>query len=176
MVVAKNDLLTETEQQQVQQVVNQVVPSSVKTLYISQSQPESQLDLDMVMGINGAAEERIEQVHTHHDHHHDHGHDHEHAHDHFDSFVLNLGQFQPEDLQQALQQLLEQYNVFRVKGFVAVPNKPMRQVIQVVGKRQDSHFDRLWQEGESRKTSLVFIGKQLDQAAIQAFLQQAQAS
>ena len=166
VVVSKQDLLQSHQQQQVQAVINQVVPENVKTLYVSQQQGNSTVDLEMLLGIEGAAEDRIEHVHTHHDHHHHHDHEHEHAHDHFDSFVLNFSGFDSEALQQRIAQLLQDYNIFRVKGFVAIPNKPMRQVLQVVGKRQDCHFDRLWQPQEIKQTSLVFIGKSLDQQVI----------
>jgi cobalamin biosynthesis protein CobW len=37
----------------------------------------------------------------------------------------------------------------------------MRQVIQAVGQRLESHFDRLWGADEARRTSLVMIGKHL---------------
>ena len=100
-------------------------------------------------------------MHTHHDHHHEHGDHHEHAHDHFDSCVIHLGEVDGERLQTALQELLSNQKIYRAKGFAALPNKPMRQVIQAVGQRLESHFDRLWVADEARRTSLVMIGKHL---------------
>ena len=49
----------------------------------------------------------------------------------------------------------------------------MRQVFQAVGKRLDTHFDRLWQPEEARQTQLVFIGKGINQAVITAALKNA---
>ncbi|MDI6835562.1 MAG: GTP-binding protein, partial [Rhizobiaceae bacterium] len=43
-------------------------------------------------------------------------------------------------------------------GFVDVPGKPMRLVIQAVGSRIDTYFDRPWAPGEKRETHLVVIG------------------
>ncbi|WP_197485865.1 GTP-binding protein, partial [Oleiphilus sp. HI0061] len=94
--------------------------------------------------IDAAAEERIEQIHNHHDHHHAHGEHHEHAHDHFDSFVIQIGEVDSDKIQAAIQNVVSDFNIFRVKGFAALPGKPMRQVLQAVGKRLDSYFDRPW--------------------------------
>jgi cobalamin biosynthesis protein CobW len=44
----------------------------------------------------------------------------------------------------ALTQLVVQHGILRVKGFAAIPNKPMRLLIQGVGTRFDKHFDRAW--------------------------------
>ena len=87
VVVSKNDLLDEAAREAVKGVIDGRVSDAVKTAYISHGEAE----LEILMGIESAAEERINHVHNHHDHHHDHGAHHEHAHDHFDSFVITLG-------------------------------------------------------------------------------------
>ena len=171
VVVSKNDLLGNEQRVAVEQVVDAKVPQAVKTTYIS----NGEAPLEVLMGIEAAAEERIEQVHTHHDHHHEHGEHHEHAHDHFDSFVLKLGEVDGTDLQNRLQALISEHNIFRAKGFAAIPGKPMRQVIQAVGERIDSHFDRPWGADEQRLSHLVIIGKGLDQQLIERELQGAEA-
>jgi len=162
VVVSKNDLLDEQQRQQVQKTISQCVPDSVKTTYIHQGS----IPLDVILGLNSAAEEQINQLHTHHDHHHEHSEHHEHAHDHFDSHVITLGTVDDKKLLSVLQHLLSQHKIYRIKGFVALPNKPMRQVIQVVGERIDVHFDRLWQADETAETRLVFIGKKLDKQVL----------
>ena len=169
VVVSKNDLLNEAERAKVEAVISHEVPNTVKTVYIENGEAA----LDMLLGIDAATEERINQVHNHHDHHHAHGEHHDHAHDHFDSFVVKLGEVQSELLQQALTQLVEEHNIYRIKGFAAVNGKPMRQVFQVVGKRLDRYFDRLWHADEIRQTQLVFIGKGINQAMIEDALNDA---
>jgi cobalamin biosynthesis protein CobW len=67
-----------------------------------------------------------------------------------------------EDLLQHLQILIKNHTIYRIKGFAAVPNKPMRQVVQAVGGRIEMYFDRLWQADETPQTQLVVIGKNLD--------------
>ncbi|CAH0993386.1 hypothetical protein SIN8267_03535 [Sinobacterium norvegicum] len=172
VVVSKNDLLLDEQRQLVEEIVQNKVPAAVKTCYTS----NGEASLEMLIGLDAEAEQRIEQVHTHHDHHHDHGAHHDHAHDHFDSFVVSLGEVDGDKLQAVLQDLLTQQTIFRAKGFAALPNKPMRQVLQAVGERLDVHFDRLWAANEMRQTNLVFIGKQLDEAVVIAALQTAEAT
>jgi cobalamin biosynthesis protein CobW len=167
VIVSKNDLLSDSEREQVRNTIAARVPAAVKTAYVSHGDAQ----LDLLMGIEAAAEDRIEAIHNHHDHHHVHGEHHDHAHDHFDSFVLSVGEVDSDKLVATLRDLLERHNVYRIKGFVALPGKPMRQVLQAVGKRIDLHFDRLWQADEPRLTQLVFIGKHIHQDEFNAALQ-----
>ena len=185
VVVGKNDLLDEAQRARVEAVVSAKVPNSVKTIYTRQGDSadafmtqgkgtQSPLSLETIMGIDAATEQRIEAVATHHDHHHHHGEHHEHAHDHFDSFVIALEEVDSTKLQTVMKTLLSEHNIYRAKGFAAIPGKPMRQVIQAVGKRMDVHFDRLWQQDETRATHLVFIGKDLDKDLVTEALETAQ--
>jgi cobalamin biosynthesis protein CobW len=169
VVVTKNDLLDEAARARVQAIIAHKVPNTVKTVYIENGEAA----LDVLLGIDAATESRIDDVHNHHDHHHTHGAHHDHAHDHFDSFVVTLGEVQSDLLQETLSQLVEEHNIFRVKGFAAVHGKPMRQVFQVVGTRLDRYFDRLWQPEEVRKTQLVFIGKGITKEKIEGVLHDA---
>ena len=63
-----------------------------------------------------------------------------------------------KDLVRQLSPIIEQHDILRLKGFVAVAGKPMRLVVQAVGTRIDHYFDREWQAGESRQSRLVVIG------------------
>ncbi len=170
VVVSKNDLLSDEQRRQVESIVQARVPSAVKTIYISNGEAA----LDVVMGMEAAAEERIDSVHTHHDHHHDHGEHHDHAHDHFDSFVISLGEVDQDKIQSILKSLITQHTIYRAKGFAAIAGKPLRQVLQAVGQRLDAHFDRPWNNDESRKTQMVFIGKDLNKQVLADALQLAE--
>ena len=70
----------------------------------------------------------------------------------------------------ALRTLVQQHKIYRIKGFVALPGAAMRLVVQGVGTRFDSYFDRAWWADEARATQLVLIGAELDGAALQAQL------
>ncbi|MFP3435438.1 GTP-binding protein, partial [Paraburkholderia sp. SIMBA_061] len=84
--------------------------------------------------------------------------DHEHD-DDINSVQLILDEaFEPKPLMEQLQTLFHEAEIYRVKGFVNVPNKPMRLVVQGVGKHLDSFYDRAWENNEPRQTRLVVIG------------------
>jgi cobalamin biosynthesis protein CobW len=170
VIVSKNDLLTADERQTVEARVDQKVPEAVKVAFIE----EGNVPLELVMGVDAKAEDRIESIHTHHDHHHDHDHDHTHAHDHFDSHVIELGVVDHQKLQACLLELLKTQKIYRAKGFAAIDGKPMRQNIQAVGERVNVHFDRLWVEGETPKTQLVFIGKGISHDGLKEMLRAAE--
>ena len=65
---------------------------------------------------------------------------------------------------------MQEQEIYRIKGFVAVPQKPMRLVMQGVGKRFDQFYDRPWRAEELKQTRLVFIGRALDAAQIETRL------
>ena len=73
----------------------------------------------------------------------------------------------PEELEQRIKVCAVDHDILRVKGFVHVPGKDMRHVVQAVGARVQRYYDRPWVDGEARRTELVIIGEVgLDQAAI----------
>ena len=83
-----------------------------------------------------------------------------HDHDDFDSFVVRLGPIADADgFRARLSALIRAHDVLRVKGFLDVPGRDRRQVVQAVGDRVQQHFDRHWQPGEARTSRLVVIGK-----------------
>jgi cobalamin biosynthesis protein CobW len=101
-------------------------------------------------------------------------HDLEAAHDHddFESFVVALSAVTDSEAFLArLRAAIGGYGVLRLKGFVDLPGRDRRLVVQAVGDRLTQYFDRPWQAGEQRSTRLVVIGeKGLPRAAIAAAL------
>jgi len=96
----------------------------------------------------------------------------EHDHDDFVSFVVISGPVRDSDRFLArLRATIASHDVLRVKGFVDLPGRDRRQVVQAVGDRLQQHFDRPWRAGEKRETRLVVIGRKgLDRAAISTAL------
>ncbi|MDP5772349.1 cobalamin biosynthesis protein CobW [Pseudomonas aeruginosa] len=142
------------------------LPAAVKIVEASRGE----LPLPVLLGLNAEAELHIDGRPTHHDHEGHEDHDHEghedHDHDEFDSFHVDLPEVEEAALLEALGELVERHDILRIKGFAAIPGKPMRLLVQGVGKRFDRHFDRKWLADEVRSTRLVVIGQELDQAAI----------
>ena len=125
------------------------------------------LDPAVVLGLGAAAEDDLATRPSHHD-----GEDTEHGHEEFASFVLDLGGVaDPAALEARLRAVVGAHDILRVKGFIDVPGKAMRHVVQSVGARVQRYYDRPWRPDEARRSRLVVIGHHdLDQGAVAAAL------
>jgi cobalamin biosynthesis protein CobW len=160
VILNKADLVDTETQTQVRQLVQQELPRAVKLV----SSQYGKLDPTILLGFQAAVEDDLDSRPSHHDFEEDHDHD-----DEINSVHLVLDRpFYPDALRQCLASLVEQQEIYRIKGFVAVPQKPMRLVIQGVGNRFDQFYDRPWQPQEAQQTRLVFIGCALDAAQIKS--------
>lgn len=124
------------------------------------------IDPKVILGIEAAAEDDLAARPSHHD-----GED-DHEHDDFASVVIELPEIgDAEALIGAIQKLAREQNVLRVKGHIAIEGKPMRLLIQAVGERVRSQFDRPWGD-QARRSQLVVIGERgdIDEAAVRAGL------
>ena len=124
------------------------------------------IDPRIILGLNASAEDDLAARPSHHDGEADH------EHDDFNSVVIDLPEVtDPNLLSEAIRRLAREQHILRVKGYVAVVGKPMRMLVQAVGERVRSQFDRAW--GDAPRTSqLVVIAERqhIDQAAIRATL------
>ena len=59
-------------------------------------------------------------------------------------------------------------NFLRWKGILSFKNEPRRYVFQGVHMILDGDLQREWKPGEKRDSKLVFIGRDLDKAKLQA--------
>ena len=117
---------------------------------------EGRIDPRLILGLNAAAEDDLAARPSHHD-----GHD-DHEHDDFGTVVIGLPEVEnPEALKAAIARLAREQGILRVKGYVAITGKPMRMLVQAVGERVRTQYDRPW--GDSpRLSQLVVIGEQAD--------------
>ena len=131
---------------------------------------ESTPGADILLGLGVGTESDMANRKSHHEIHHEDGHEHDHDHDEFESFVVEGGVISDtEAMSKALVGIIEKHDVLRLKGFVAVDGKDMRLVVQAVGKRIDTYFDRDWNDEENRVSRLVVIGlHDMDESAIAA--------
>ncbi|WAL62189.1 cobalamin biosynthesis protein CobW [Thermocoleostomius sinensis] len=162
VLLTKTDRVATPDRLKVEQWLRQELPPGVRLVPCQQGQ----ISPDLLLGFNAAVEDDLDNRPSHHDAEEDHEHDEE-----IDSVqILVDAQFEPSTLVQRLQQLVQQQEIYRIKGFVAVPQKAMRLVLQGVGQRFDYFYDRPWQPAEPRQTKLVVIGRHLKQATITAAL------
>jgi cobalamin biosynthesis protein CobW len=162
VLLTKVDLVDAITQDQIRQWLQPQLRPGVRVIACQQGQIPS----EVLLGFNARVEEDLQHRPSHHDQEEDHDHD-----DQIGSVQCVLEQeFDPTSLVASLKELLQEQEIYRIKGFVAVPHKPMRLVLQGVGQRFDTFYDRPWQLHEPRLTQLVMIGRNLQQDEIQAKL------
>lgn len=169
VVLSKTDMADDAARRDVEALVRREIPDQVKIV----ASDKGALDINVLIGLDSAAEDHIHTRKVHHDHAEGEEHDHDHDHDAFDSVVVKLPEMDKEDLLCVLANLAEAHPIYRIKGFVALPGKPMRLVVHGVGKRFDSYFDRRWSAEEMPHTHLVFIGHDLHHVDLQSPLLEA---
>ncbi len=128
---------------------------------------EGVVDPRVVLGIGAAAEDDLDARPSHHD-----GAD-DHEHDDFDSVVIEMDEIEDvKALETAILRLAREQNALRVKGYIAVKGKPMRMLVQAVGERLRTQFDKPWGD-QPRRSQLVVIGEHdhVDATAIRAVLE-----
>ncbi|MFV8353299.1 cobalamin biosynthesis protein CobW [Flavobacterium sp. XS2P14] len=166
IVMTKKDLLNESQFEEVQAIIADKIRSNVKIV----SANKGLIAADILLGIGAQAENDLANRHSHHEEDHANGHEHEHD-DHIDSVVVEITAVHtPETLVATLKQIIEEHEIYRIKGFINVPEKAMRMVLQGVSTRFESYFDRKWKDTETRKTSLVIIGDQLEHKNLQQII------
>lgn len=154
IILNKTDLLVADALASVEKLVRQATERRVKLI---RSGLENAPGADVLLGLGVGSEADIENRKSHHEIHHADGH--EHDHDDFESIVVEGEAVEDVNvLLAALVDVIGAHDVLRLKGFVHVAGKPMRLVVQAVGKRIDSYYDREWRGGENRATRLVVIG------------------
>lgn len=164
VLLTKVDKVGEGDRARIETWLTQQLPPSVKVLGLAGGEGSHPISPNLLLGFNAAVEDNLDSRPSHHDHEHDHDHD-----DDIVAIPIVLDQsFDPKALVKRLETLAATHEIYRIKGFVDVPNKAMRLVVHGVGQRFDSFFDRAWQPNEPRQTRLVVIGKELNQEVIQA--------
>ena len=155
----------------------------------------SNVALDAILGRGGFDLERItalepeflnpahgEPGHVHDDHCADDGHDHHH-HDHVhddDIKGVALRAGRPLDANKVSRWLNELLatkgpDILRAKGILDVAGDERRLVFQAVHMILEGDFQRPWSEKDARESRMVFIGRDLDEAALRAGFEACQA-
>ncbi len=162
VLMNKADLLSAGDKPGVMEILKRETRDGVKIV----ETVKGNIDLKVLLAMASAVEDDLEGRPSHHDG------DDDHDHDEFESFHVGLGDIDDTDaLEARIKTASIDHDILRIKGFVHVPGKLMRHVVQAVGPRIDRYFDRPWAEGEVRQSRLVVIGLAgMDRAAIERTL------
>jgi len=166
VLLNKTDLVTPARLAEIKDDLTARVRDHVKFIETDHGRVEPAV----LLGLDAAAEDDLDARHSHHEHGEgDDDHHHDHSHDEFESFSISFGPVDdPQALENKLLEVVNSHDILRVKGFLDIPGKPMRHVVQGVGPRFQRYFDRPWTADETRSSQLVIIGKHgLDRSAIE---------
>lgn len=166
ILLSKSDLVNKRQLEKIKEDIRCHMDRLVKILPVH----NGEINPDLILGLNLSVEDDIDNRHSHHDH------EEEHDHDDFETFYVDLPVFDnPQTILKKIDRLIQDHHILRIKGFVDIQEKPMRLLIQAVGKRIDHHYDRAWEEvaqgNIQRRGRLVIIGEHgLNQKKIQEVL------
>ncbi|MCD8453826.1 cobalamin biosynthesis protein CobW [Tenacibaculum finnmarkense genomovar ulcerans] len=158
VLVSKRDLVDDQKFEEIEKLIAAKARPNIKIIPVE----NGELDNTLLLGIEASAEDDVDNRHSIHEEHHKSG-NHHHHNDDIKTVLLEYSE--TSDIKafvKDLKKLVEDHEIYRIKGFVNIPNKPMRMVLQGVGSRFDYYFERPWGANEERKTSIVVIGKNIE--------------
>ncbi len=164
ILINKTDLVTATELDEVEQRIRSM--NVMVKIYRTRN---AELAMDAVLGIGAFDLNRALDI--------DPEFLNETAHEHDETIgsvaLAESGAVDGEKLNGWLSELLRQQgnDIFRMKGILNIAGEDHRFVFQGVHMMFDGRQDRLWKFNETRKNELVFIGRNLDTAQLQARFQ-----
>ena len=136
VVMNKSDLLSPAEAEAILGDLRAGIRDGVRIVPSSMGA----LPVEVLLGMQSAAEADTEARHEIHHHHHDddedgdHDHDHDHGHDEFETFVVTRGEVaDAQAFAEQVAEVIRTHDILRLKGFAAVASKPMRLTLQAVG-------------------------------------------
>ena len=158
VVLNKADLMTTDEASAIVEEIKGNIPRAIKIV----ATREGCVPASVLLGLSAAAENDLAARPSHHDNEPDHDHD------DFETFIVEVPALaSPGDLASRAKAIADAHDVLRVKGFAAIDGKPMRLLLQGVGARVDTRYERPWRDGEPRLGKIVVIGqKGLDRESI----------
>jgi G3E family GTPase len=183
IVLNKTDLVSQSELAEVEARIRAINPyaklhhTTRCQVAITDVLERGAFDLDRILELEPEflnAGDDHDHDHHHHDHdhghHHDHGHGLKHYHDE-DMQSLSLRSDKPLDPSKFmpwLQNLVqtEGQKILRSKGILAFQDDDDRYVFQGVHMMLEGDHQRKWKDGEARDSRVVFIGRELPEAAI----------
>ena len=164
ILLTKSDLADTDQKERARRVIAEVAPRKLPVIEVT----EGKIDPRLILGLEAAAENDMDARPSHHD-----GVP-EHDHEDFDSAVFDIPALNTaEELTAKIEQLSNEQQILRVKGYAAVSGKPMRLLVQAVGNRVRAQYDRMWHPQEEKQGRLVVIAEHdhLNETAIRAILE-----
>lgn len=164
VILNKTDLLAASEQSSVDGELRAKVRPGTRLVKAA----HGAVDLSVLLGLQAKAEDDMHNRLSQHEKEGEVQHDH----DDFVTFIVTVsGAVAKQALEARVANAIAKHDILRIKGFANIDGSSARLLVQAVGPRLNTYFDRPWQSGELRQTQLVVIGeKHMDRSAIEAAL------
>lgn len=187
VLLNKIDLLSADEVADVERIVRNINPHAAIHHTV-----KSEIDLTAILDRGAFDLQRLVEIapdllqddghhHSHEDHHHDHGHDHHHRHVHahrdhtHDKDIVSVSLRTDKSLNHNvffpwINTVVDTIgpDILRTKGILAIEGDDDRYVIQGIHTIVEGTSQRPWRDDEARESRLVFIGRDLNAADLEA--------
>ncbi len=149
VLLTKTDLVDKYQLENVKKYIHQISKRKISII----ENPNGKVNPSVILDLGLASEKDLLTRKSHHDNSTD-----EHDHEDFENFSIELDLVNDQNLlEKKIQNFINKYNILRLKGYVMVKNKPMRLLIQGVGSRLRTQFDKMWNNVDNKQSRLVFI-------------------
>ena len=149
ILLTKTDLVNNTQLKTAKNYINKISKRNIPII----ENKNGGVDTSIILGLGLESEKDLQHRRSHHDNQSDH-----HDHEDFENFVLDIDSVEDEAFfVQKVQEFINNYSILRVKGHVVIKDKPMRFLIQAVGSRLRTQYDKMWEKGDDKRSRLVFI-------------------
>ena len=149
ILLTKTDLVDAAQLQTAKDYINKI---SERKISIVENQ-NGKVDTSVILDLGLESENDLTNRKSNHETQSD-----DHDHEDFENFVLEFDLIENQSLfEEKIQQFINNYNILRVKGYVEIKDKPMRLLVQAVGSRLRTQFDKMWGKDEKKLSRLVFI-------------------
>ena len=149
VLLTKTDLVDKYQLENAKKYIHQISKRKISII----ENPNGKVNPSVILDLGLASEKDLLTRKSHHDNSTD-----EHDHEDFENFSIELDLVNDQNLlEKKIQNFINKYNILRLKGYVMVKNKPMRLLIQGVGSRLRTQFDKMWNNVDNKQSRLVFI-------------------
>ena len=162
VILNKADLLDRDSLKAVEAQIESLLPRAVKVVHAR----HGAIPAEVLLGLDAAVEDDLHARPSHHDNEPDHDHG------DFESFVAEIPPLNaPAILAERAARVAAEHDVLRVKGYARIDGKPMRLLVQGVGTRIETRYERPWEPGKPPRGELVVIGlKGIDRGSVAKIL------
>ncbi len=162
LLVNKVDTVTPKYLMELKQRLSQINPHAVVL-----ASTNGMFPIDKILEIGTVKPESVEAISKVHHHHHEHGDNNSHK---ITTFTLTFSKpLDLNNLQMDLNRIVHLYRdqVYRIKGFVAIPGYPNRVILQSARSTFIATDGTPWDDAENREGKLVFIGRGVKKEAFE---------